>query len=216
MATLKYIQTNGKLENSSIYTYAFNLPAVATCPGAGVCKEYCFALGEQKRYPSAMAYRQRSLVLSKSPEFVAQITHEIQKLQKLHGTQFAIRIHASGDFYSPKYIRDWTIIIRLFPDISFYAYTKSIALFKKMFTHGLVLPSNMVLIYSLGSTADQLVDVTIDRHAKIFQTEEQALDAGYTLANEDDAQAWNQPNNKIGLVIFGATRKFAAIQKQVA
>jgi hypothetical protein len=206
---LKYLTTNGKLKASSVFTYAFNLPAVQTCPGAGVCKAYCFAASEQKRYPSAMAFRQRNLELSQSKDFVATIAQEIKAIKALHakrGTNFAIRIHASGDFYSPSYIKAWFAIMAIFPNVCFYAYTKSIALFKKI-NFGAV-PPNFSLIFSLGSNQDSLVDLNVDRHAKIFATKAEALQAGYTLADEDDAQAWLQPNHKIGLVIFGATKIF--------
>ena len=212
---LKYLQTNGKLQNSSIYTYAFNLPAVETCPGAGACKEYCFALSEQKRYPSAMSYRQRSLELSKTVEFVPVVLAELDGLSKLHekrNTTFAVRIHASGDFYSMSYMIDWLQIAESRPDIKFYAYTKSIAHWKRL-QRSHTIPSNFVLIYSMGSTVDALIDVNTDRHARIFGSEIEAIEAGYALASEDDAQAWNQPNNRIGLVIFGATNKWKQTQK---
>lgn len=212
MSKLRFLQTNGKLKNSTIYTYAFNLPAVATCPGAGVCKVYCFALGEQKRYPSAMAYRQRSLELSKSRDFVPVLLAELDALTALHSrrsTSFAIRIHASGDFYSPAYARAWFAIMESRPKARFYAYTKSIAIFKYL---GYA-PKNFTLIYSIGSNQDKLIDPDTDRHAMIFQSEADALAAGYALASEDDAVAWAPGNHKIGLVIFGATKKFKETTK---
>lgn len=210
MSKLLYLQSNSKLRDSSTFTYAFNLPAVATCPGAGICKEYCFALAEQRRYPSVMAYRQRSLELSKSEEFIPTILKELDIVRRWHwdyGTQFAVRIHASGDFYSPEYVRKWLTIIEIRPDVRFYAYTKSITIWKRL-DATYRLPTNLTLIYSMGSTADIKVDTAIDRHARIFQTEEDAIASGYTLANEDDTVAWQSDNNKIGLVIFGATNKF--------
>jgi hypothetical protein len=215
MGKLRYMQTNGKLQNSSVYTYAFNLPAVETCPGAGICKEYCFALSEQKRYPSAMAYRQRSLDLSKSEEFIPTILNELDTLRQLHnkrGTPFAVRIHASGDFYSPAYIQKWITIIEMRPDIEFYAYTKSISMWEKL-KRAHCVPPNLELIYSMGSNHDLAIDTDIHRHARIFQSEQDALDAGYTLASEDDTQAWSVANNKIGLVIFGATNKWKQAQQ---
>ena len=207
-----FLQTNGKLESSSIYTYAFNLPAVSTCPGAGICREYCFASAEQKRHPSAMAHRQQSLELSKSIEFIATITAELSKLRNRHivrNTDFAIRIHASGDFYSMEYIRNWFRIMEAHPNIQFYAYTKSIALMKRIG----YFPANFICIYSEGGNQDALIDTQIDRHARIFGSEQLALDAGYTLANEDDAAAWQSTSNKIGLVIFGAIRKWGNISQ---
>lgn len=200
----KYLQTNGKLKDSNVFTYAFNLPAVTTCPGAGQCKAFCFAASEQKRYLSAATYRRRSLALSKGLDFEATINHEIKGLIKRHGLGgFAIRAHASGDFYSAEYARRWARIARQNPSVQFYAYTKSIPIARYVDW-----PANFCLILSLGGRFDRLVDVNKDRHAKIFQTEQEALDAGYILASEDDTVAWSAPNHKIGLVIFGATKVF--------
>lgn len=208
---LKYLQTNSKLSSSNVYTYAFNLPAIDTCPGAGICREYCFAAAEQRRYPSARAHRLESLLLSKSEEFIPTMLSELDKLRILHrgirNTHFAVRIHASGDFYSPEYINKWLTIIEMRPGIQFYAYTKSIAMWERI-QRLHTLPDNFRLIYSLGGSTDKLVDLEHDRHARIFNTEREALDAGYLLANEDDTVAWRGSSNKIGLVIFGATKKF--------
>jgi hypothetical protein len=163
-----------------------------------------------------MKYRQKSLLLSQSEEFVPTMLSELDKLRIFHrdsGGQFAVRIHASGDFYSPQYINKWLTIIELRPGIQFYAYTKSIAMWERI-QRLHTLPDNFRLIYSLGSSQDGLIDLEHDRHARIFCTEQAATDAGYTLANEDDTVAWQSAMNKIGLVAFGATRKFKELTNQ--
>lgn len=204
----RYMQTNGKLEQSSVYTYAFNLPAIDTCPGAGDCVKFCFAAIEQKQYPSALKHRQDSFALSKSPDFIETINAELAMLRTKHkkrGTKFAIRMHASGDFYSPAYILAWATVVEMNSDIHFYCYTKSVALFKRMNVAGTF--SNWSVIYSLSGTMDRMIDINKDRHARIFADEQSLYDAGYVLASEDDTIAWQSTNNKIGLVIFGAKRK---------
>jgi hypothetical protein len=35
------------------------------------------------------------------------------------------RLHVSGDFYSATYTRKWLDIIKVFPGVQFYAYTRS-------------------------------------------------------------------------------------------
>lgn len=215
---IKYLQTNGKLENSSVYTYAFNLPAIETCPGAGICKEYCFAASEQKRYPAAYTHRQHSQSLSRTEEFVETIGMELGMLRRLHakrGTAFAVRIHASGDFYSNRYAMRWLLIADQNPDVQFYAYTKSVSIWR-LLKRFRTLPKNLCIIYSLGGLEDNRIDLANDRHARIFQSEQDALDAGYALASEDDSVAWDQSNNKIGLVIFGATNKWKKTQREAA
>ena len=61
----------------------------------------------------------------------------------------------------------------------------------------------MDLIFSLGSTNDELIDQETERHSKIFYSAEEMIDQGYTDASEYDllATKWFTENNKIGLII---------------
>jgi hypothetical protein len=206
---MSIFQINKKMAKASFKTFNFSLPAVVTCPGAGLCAKagYCFALLEQSRYPSARKYRERMLELSKNPlSFQFAVADELSKLVKRHGN-FAVRIHASGDFYSPAYLKSWTAIATQFPEVQFYAYTKSIAMAKRLMSQGQI-PANLTLIFSLGSNQDDLIDVTKDRHSRIFATYDAAEAAGYNAAaSEDDSEAWTSPNHKVGLVMFGARKR---------
>jgi hypothetical protein len=205
-------QQNSKMKKAGVLTYNFSLPAISTCPGAGVCadkgKGFCFAYLEQLRYPSALAYRERMYNLTRSGTMVSVISAELDKLgKKAKDQKIAIRIHASGDFYSAGYLLQWATIAELYPNISFYAYTKSIAIVKHLQKQSWTTPKNLILIYSLGGKLDRLVDIEKDRHSRIFATEQDALAAGYVLASEDDSVAWSSSFTKIGLVMFGARAK---------
>ena len=79
----------------------------------------------------------------------------------------------------------------------FYAYTKSKKLFDPI--KGLI-PKNLILIYSLGSKTDNLIDMSFERHAKIFHSEEQLIKEGYINASENDLLAITD-NKKVGLLI---------------
>jgi hypothetical protein len=209
---MKIFQQNKKMQKAGVLTYNFSLPAISTCPGAGKCadkgKGYCFAYLEQLRYPSAREYRERSLTIAKSGQMISILSDAIDYLQQKagEGVKLAIRIHASGDFYSAGYLLQWATIAQLHPDITFYAYTKSVAIVKQLQKQGWSSPANLILIYSLGGKHDRLVDVETDRHSRIFADADTALAAGYTLASEDDSQAWSSSSNKIGLVMFGARK----------
>lgn len=214
-------QQNRKMQKAGVLTFNFSLPAISTCPGAGVCadkgKGFWFAYLEQIRYPSALAYRERMLELTRSGNMVSVISEELDRLvKKAKGNRLAIRVHASGDFYSAGYLLQWATIAQLYPDVSFYAYTKSIAIVKHLQKQGWTAPSNLVLIFSLGGKLDRLVDVQNDRHSRIFATEKDALGAGYAIAAEDDSVAWSSTNKKIGLIMFGArAKKGNAVLKNV-
>ena len=64
-----------------------------------------------------MEYRYK---LSKTVAFVPLLIEAIKTLK----ADF-IRIHDSGDFYSPKYVEKWMQIAEALPGVKFYAYTKS-------------------------------------------------------------------------------------------
>ena len=109
-----------------------------------------------------------------------------------------LRVHDSGDYYSRAYIAKWIEIARRNPNVKFYSYTKSIPLFKEI-----DLPDNYDIIYSEGSTVDDLIDTTIDRHSRIFDTVGALSAAGYADASNYDLYAtkWFNKNHKVGLVI---------------
>jgi hypothetical protein len=70
-----------------------------------------------------------------------------------------------------------------------------------MFKSVPVLPRNFTLIYSFVGKQDQLIDVNLDRHAKVF---EHANELGeYSNAANNDMVAALGHNNKIGLVYHG-------------
>jgi hypothetical protein len=133
---------------------------------------------------------------SKETNFVDLISNELSKVKK--DKQTYVRIHDSGDFYSPSYFAKWLEIARLNPSVRFYAYTKS-----HSFIRGIELPENMDLIYSLGSTKDELINQDTERHSKIFYSAEEMQAQGYTDSSYLDlvATKWVTENKKIGLLI---------------
>mgnify|MGYP003651091496 FL=1 len=106
-----------------------------------------------------------------------------------------VRIHDSGDFYSPEYLNKWVTIAKQNKNVIFYAYTKSI----KFFTEGLIVPTNLKIIFSEGSKIDNLIDVKKHRHARIFKDVATLLNEGYIDASSNDLQAITD-NKKVGLV----------------
>lgn len=128
---------NSKLHNM----YMFNIPATKDicgriCPG-------CFAIREQKRFPTVIEARNKRLEASKQEDFITTIISEINSLRTKPKW---FRLHASGEFYSQPYIDSWQVIVESFPSIVFYAYTKRLREFD--FSKLASLP-NFILINSL-------------------------------------------------------------------
>jgi len=142
--------SNSKLKKESIYS--FSLPAGASCPFAGACLKFCYANKGAFKYSNVIKAHERNLSISKTAEFVDHINANIAALPSIK----FFRLHSSGDFYSVEYIQKWVKIASMNPDRVFYAYTKSMQLFK-----GINLPSNFLIIQSEGTLND---DKYIDRN----------------------------------------------------
>jgi hypothetical protein len=198
---------NTKLQKTAkefnVRIFNFSIPAgndkksgKITCPFAGSCLKLCYAKRGMYRFGNVERALTKRYEASKDENFVQTITDELAKVKK--DKQTYVRIHDSGDFYSPAYFAKWLEIARLNPSVRFYAYTKS-----HSFIRGIELPENFDLIFSLGSKNDELIDQENERHSKIFYSAEEMIDQGYTDASEYDllATKWFTENNKIGLII---------------
>jgi hypothetical protein len=198
---------NTKLQKTAkefnVRIFNFSIPAgndkksgKITCPFAGSCLKLCYAKRGMYRFGNVERALTKRYEASKEDNFVQTITDELAKVKK--DKQTYVRIHDSGDFYSPAYFAKWLEIARLNPSVRFYAYTKS-----HSFIRGIELPENFDLIFSLGSKNDEFIDQAKERHSKIFYSSEEMQDQGYTDSSYLDivATKWVTENNKIGLLI---------------
>ena len=183
-------ENKAKIFNFSIPAYKTRSGKV-TCPFADSCVKYCYAQkGNYTRFPVVQELMEQKYKISKTNNFIPLMNEEIRKKKATH-----IRIHDSGDFYSPEYLKKWVQIANDNKEVIFYAYTKSI----KFFVDGLLLPKNLKIIFSEGSKTDDLINVAKDRHARIFKTVEELNAAGYIDASDNDLKAITS-NKKVGLV----------------
>ena len=198
---------NTKLQKTAkefnVRIFNFSIPAgndkksgKITCPFAGSCLKLCYAKRGMYRFGNVERALTKRYEASKEENFVETITNELAKVKK--DKQTYVRIHDSGDFYSPAYFAKWLEIARLNPTVRFYAYTKS-----HSFIRGIELPENFDLIFSLGSTKDELIDQAKERHSKIFYSSEEMQDQGYTDSSYLDivATKWETKNHKKALLI---------------
>ena len=183
-------ENNAKIFNFSIPAYKTKDGKV-TCPFADSCVKYCYAQkGNYTRFPVVQELMEEKYKISKTNTFIPLMNEEIKKKKATH-----VRIHDSGDFYSPTYLQKWLDIATQNKDVIFYAYTKSI----KFFVDGLKLPKNLKIIFSEGSKTDNLIDVNKHRHARIFKSKELLKAAGYIDASSNDLKAITS-NKRVGLV----------------
>ncbi len=189
-------ENKAKIFNFSIPAYKTKSGRV-TCPFADSCVKYCYAQkGNYTRFPKIQDLMEQKYKISKTDNFISLMNEEIQKKKATH-----IRIHDSGDFYSPQYLNKWVQIAKANTDVIFYAYTKSIKFFKpsKKASTDFLLPKNLKIIFSEGSKTDNLINTAKDRHARIFKSKELLKAAGYIDASSNDLKAITD-NKKVGLV----------------
>ena len=81
-----------------------------------------------------------------------------------------IRVHDSGDYYSPKYLLKWFDIAKQNPHVKFYSYTNSVKIVKDAIH---MAPDNYDFIFSDSGKQVRMINILRDRHTKIFKTHEE-------------------------------------------
>jgi hypothetical protein len=146
---------------------------VDTCPGAGVCKTYCYAKkgGYIQWKASSMSQTKLLNYLLNDPEgFKNKLIEEITKAKaglSKKGTDVAVRWHDAGDFFSNDYWNLAKSVALSLPDVKFYAYTKmaSVAQDDK--------PANFIINFSSGAMSDQekQIDFKTTKHSVVIPRE---------------------------------------------
>lgn len=199
---MDFLTQNSKLKKTSkelgVRVFNFGIPAYKsasgklTCPFAKDCVKYCYAQKGAYIWGNVSPAFERRYEATKLDTFVDLMTQEIRRKK----VDF-LRIHDSGDYYSPAYLQKWLQIARNNPQTKFYSYTKSVPLFENV-----ELPENFDVIFSQGSKVDFLIEPKTMRHSKIFKSAEELTIAGYVDASKIDLYAtkWYNKNHKVGLI----------------
>ena len=113
---------NSKLKNMMI----FDLPTGKSCPNCKECYKTCYAKKAEIQYKAVLPFRNQNFHLAKYENETLEILLRKQ-LDKTRKT--TLRIHSAGDFFSQDYVDFWVKIVKLYPHIKFYAYTKTTTIF---------------------------------------------------------------------------------------
>lgn len=171
------LSQNQKMQKSGGETYQFfnfGIPAlkglavnektnkfavVNTCPGAGACQRFCYALkGGYIQYPASFMKQTRMLnyLLNDPKGFFDQLKNEIAKQKSKFDkkkVKLVIRWHDAGDFFSESYRTMFFDVVKAFPDIIFYSYTK---VAQNVLADA---PDNFVINFSQGAKRKEEVKV---------------------------------------------------------
>jgi hypothetical protein len=114
-----FFRGNGKL-GEGIHTWS--LPAGGEhCPGrTALCERLCYARGGRFALPAVRLLLEENLDAALDESFAARAVAEIRR-RGIH----TLRVHVSGDFFSPDYAATWLGIARRCRRTTFYAYTRS-------------------------------------------------------------------------------------------
>lgn len=199
---LSLLTQNSKLKKTSAHfgVRVFNFGIVAyksksgkvVCPFADKCIKYCYAQKGAYIWSNVSPAFEQRYEATKLDNFQDRMNAEITKKR----AEF-VRIHDSGDFYSPKYRDKWFDIARANPTVKFYAYTNSLDMFRDV-----EIPSNFDLTFSDGGTLAHTINKDTEKHSKVFTTKEQMDAEGYVDASKYDLYStkWFNPTKKVGLL----------------
>lgn len=193
--------TNSKLSKDGIAS--INMPPAITCPGAGICKQYCYAQVGRQAMGAAKNFRLRAFDLFKTDpkKFEQTLKEEIHRAGRR-----IVRWHDSGDIVNLSYLKIMVSLAKHFPDIKFYTYTKSHKIVQKFGYENL--PHNLKIIQSYGGKHDHLIDTKYP-FAKVFAKEED-IPEGYTDCSNSDYPAATTAT-QIAILVHGIRKgKFKA------
>jgi protein gp88 len=122
------IRITSKGEQKPRHSNAFGLPAGITCPGKTPFCESCYAgqteamwggvrRAMQHNYDTLLACHDSVVGMTTALDYVVAVAYD-------QGSR-VYRIHWDGDFFSYNYALAWGNVIAAYPDVQFYAYTRS-------------------------------------------------------------------------------------------
>ena len=199
---MNLLTQNGKLKKTSkqlgVRVFNFGIPAYKsasgklTCPMADSCVKFCYAKKGAYIWGNVKPAFEKRYELTKTDEFVEAMNVEIKRKRPDY-----VRVHDSGDYYSPKYLKKWIEIAIHNPSVKFYSYTNMVDMMLKT-----SLPDNYDIIFSDSGKQKHLINERKHRHTKIFTTASSLVSSGYVDASNVDLYAtkWFSKNHKVGLV----------------
>jgi Gene product 88 len=113
---------------------AFSLPAGISCPGmTDYCDSVCYAGKLESIYPgfrNTVMHNWTTLqnrdMFGMHSLIVNMIRDFIEDCDKWNAPKF-FRIHADGDFFSDDYTNAWMIAMLMFPEVTFWVYTRNVS-----------------------------------------------------------------------------------------
>lgn len=178
---------------------------INTCPGAGECKTFCYALkgGYVQWAPVSLSQTRILNYLYNDPSgFFDQLNAEIDE-QKRKGDakqekhKVTVRWHDAGDFFSDEYLDLAYKLASTHPTVDFYAYTKRADVSGSTQNR----PPNFMINFSMGArkAEEKRVDFGITKHSTVVPKDlfgDLLKKEGNKLVKGPDGEwQWNSPKD---------------------
>ena len=219
----RLLKQNEKMQHSDGTTsifYNIGLPALTglgydeekkefviinTCPGAGECKTFCYALkgGYVQWAPVSLSQTRILNFLYNDPSgFFDQLNGEIDE-QKRKGDakqdkhKVVVRWHDAGDFFSDEYLDLAYKLAATHPTVDFYAYTKRADVSGSTQNR----PPNFMINFSMGArkAEEKRVDFGLTKHSSVVPKDlfsDLLKKEGNKLVKGPDGEwQWNSPED---------------------
>lgn len=211
---IRFTFGNAKLSKG---TAILSLLAGHNCPGAKDCKSMVVETPEGMRiqdgehtefrcYAASMELRSKpaynmhkanyeALLAARTVEAKVKVITDAIESQEVTDMR-RVRIHASGDFFVQSYFDAWIEVAKQYPDLIFYAYTKSLKFWVRRLES---IPSNLKLTASYGGHNDDLIDKHSLKAVKVVYSHKEAEDLGLPI-DKDDSHAYAYDGNFAQLI----------------
>jgi len=222
---------NSKLKKDpeAKYAYTFSLPAGYTCPFALKCKAQVDDHGKIVRGPDMEFQCFGATSEVRSSSLRKAVNHNFRLLREagIHNVEAMsnliiksippdarrIRVHTTGgDFFNADYLRAWLRAARLYDDVLFYCYTKSLRHWVVARDTGLI-PENFRIVASFGGTQDHLIEEHNLVYAKVVYHPDEAKALGLEIDHDDSLCM--KADKSFALLIHGQQAAGSAASKAI-
>lgn len=135
---------------------------IVNCPGAGACATggFCYSIKALMRPNAALSWLQNQILEDNYFYLIKrELDNHLNKNYKKHlkhGLNIDFRLYNDGDFSSLNNMVLWFNLLKEYPQIKTYGYTKSLHLIKELSNMGYKFPNNYKFNLSSGSKYDYL------------------------------------------------------------
>lgn len=151
-----------------------NIPVV-NCPGAGACasESYCYSLNSMRFPKATLSWLQNQLLEQFyfnliQREFNTHLNDHYKKHLK-QGLNIDFRLYNDGDFSNLDIMVLWFNLLKEFPQVKAYGYTKSLHLVKELSLMGYEFPDNYKFNLSSGSKFEYLQNDPVILNNKCYR-----------------------------------------------